>query len=719
MTMTPEILKNIIRNYSEEDAAMVTRAYRIAESELRDRERGNNRPFIEHPLGVVSIISEMGLMADSVTAVFLHEANRFKVENPSELNRTVLFNSFKSDFPKEIVDIVAGLNNIASIKLQETNLDAERYRKLIVSYSSDPRVILIKLADRVEVMRNLDILPASKHKSKIMESMLLYIPLAHQLGLYRIKSELEDLFLKYAEPEQYRAITNNLKATERDRNLLVSRFVNPLKDKLSRNGIEYTLKARTKSAYSIWKKMQSQKVPFEKIHDVFAIRFIIESPPDREKEQELCWQVYSLVTEKYQPDTSRLRDWITVPKENGYESLHTTVQYKEGITIEVQIRTVRMDYEAEHGHASHWSYKGVKSGSGISSWLDRVRIIMQEGNDLQQYTQVSPILLNEIFVFTPTGDLRQLPEGATVLDFAFDIHTNLGVKCSGGRVNGKMVSIKEKLKTGDVVEIISNKNQKPTSDWLNIVVSSKARSKIKQKLKEEENKRASIGKEIFERRLKNWKIEANDEILHALIKKYKYKTLNEFYSAIGDDSINMVEVKEFLSEDKRQEKLPDTFEKVSRSSTKEESSDYLVIDGKLGNVDYRMAKCCNPIFGDEVFGFVTIREGIKIHRISCPNAARLIESYPYRIQKVKWRDNVGKGSFQVTLRIMSYGDFATTNNIITTVNLFKASIRSFNVNEKRGEFEIMMQLYVPSNLELDKIIASLKKLGYVRQVTRL
>lgn len=719
MIMIPETLKNIIRNYNDEDAAMVTRAYRIAESELRERERGNNRPFIEHPLGVVSIISEMGLMADSVTAVFLHEANRFKVENPSELNRTVLFNSFKSDFPKEIADIVAGLNNIASIKLQETNLDAERYRKLIVSYSSDPRVILIKLADRVEVMRNLDILPASKHKSKIMETMLLYIPLAHQLGLYRIKSELEDLFLKYAEPEQYRAITNNLKATERDRNLLVSRFVNPLKDKLSRNGIEYTLKARTKSAYSIWKKMQAQKVPFEKIHDVFAIRFIIESPPDREKEQELCWKVYSLVTEKYQPDTSRLRDWITVPKENGYESLHTTVQYKEGVTIEVQIRTVRMDYEAEHGHASHWSYKGIKSESGISSWLDRVRTIMQDGNNMQQYNQVSPILLNEIFVFTPTGDLRQLPEGSTVLDFAFDIHTNLGTKCSGGRINGKMVSIKEKLKTGDVVEIISNKNQKPTADWLNIVVTSKARSKIKQRLKEEENKRASLGKEIFDRRLKNWKIEINDEILHALIRKYKYKTIKEFYSAIGDETINMMEVKEFLSDDKRQEKLPDTLEKASRSSTKEESTDYLVIDGKLGNVDYRMAKCCNPIFGDDVFGFVTIREGIKIHRISCPNAARLIEAYPYRIQKVKWRENINKGSFQVTLRIMAYGDFATTNNIIATVNLFKASIRSFNVNEKRGEFEIMMQIYVPNNLELDKIIASLKKLGYVRQVTRL
>jgi guanosine-3',5'-bis(diphosphate) 3'-pyrophosphohydrolase len=277
--MIPETIENIIRNYNEEDAAMVIRAYGIAESELKDKTRGNNRPFIEHPLGVVSIISDMGLMADSVTAVLLHEANRFKAETPSELNKTALFNSFKSNFPKEIIEIVSGLNNIASIKLQETNLDAERYRKLIVSYSSDPRVILIKLADRVEVMRNLDILPASKHKSKIMETMLLYIPLAHQLGLYLIKSELEDLFLKYAEPEQYRAITNNLKATERDRNLLVSRFVNPLKDTLSRNGIEYTLKARTKSAYSIWKKMQTQKVPFEKIHDVFAIRFIIESPP--------------------------------------------------------------------------------------------------------------------------------------------------------------------------------------------------------------------------------------------------------------------------------------------------------------------------------------------------------------------------------------------------------------------------------------------------------
>ncbi|NMB36771.1 MAG: bifunctional (p)ppGpp synthetase/guanosine-3',5'-bis(diphosphate) 3'-pyrophosphohydrolase [Bacteroidales bacterium] len=716
--MVPEILKNIIKNYNEEEAAMVKRAYRIAESELKGIERGNNSPFIGHPLGVVSIISEIGLVADSITAVFLHEANRFKAENPSELNKTTLFKSYSSNFPNDVVEIVTGLNNIASIKLQETNLDAERYRKLIVSYSSDPRVILIKLADRMEVMRNLDLLPASKHKSKIMETMLLYIPLAHQLGLYRIKSELEDLFLKYAEPEQYRAITNNLKATKRDRDQLMKRFVNPLKDKLSRNGINYTLKARTKSAYSIWKKMQTQKISFENVHDVFAIRFIIDSPPERAKEQELCWKVYSLVTEEYQPDTSRLRDWITIPKENGYESLHTTVQYKEGVSVEVQIRTTRMDYEAEHGHASHWSYKGIKSESGVSSWLDRVRTLMQDGDALK-YKQVSPILLNEIFVFTPTGDLRQLSEGATVLDFAFDIHTNLGIKCSGGRVNGKMVSIKERLKTGDVVEIISNKNQKPTADWLNIAVTSKARSKIRQRLKKEENKRAYAGREILERRLKNWKIEINDEILHSLIKKFKHKTINEFYSAIGDGAINMIELKEYLSEDKKQEKAADTPEKVIKSTIKEDSSDYLIIDGKLGNVDYRMAKCCNPIFGDEVFGFVTIREGIKIHRISCPNAARLIEAYPYRIQKVKWRENLSKGSFQVTLRIIADGDFATTNKVITAVNLFKASIRSFNVNEKRGAFEITMQLYVPNNLELDKIMASLKKLGYVRQVTRL
>ncbi|MDD2595570.1 MAG: RelA/SpoT family protein [Bacteroidales bacterium] len=717
--MVPDRLKPIIGNFSETETEMVVSAYRIAENALKEKVRGNNKPFIEHPLGVAGILcNEMGMMADSVTAMFLHEANRFQADNAADLNKSELLNTLRGSFPADIIDIVISLNNISFITLQETNLDEERYRKLIISYSTDPRVVLIKLADRLEVMRHLDILPPSKHKSKIMETILLYIPIAHQLGLYRLKSELEDLFLKYAEPEQYRAINNHIMATERDREKLVNKFVIPLREKLTNNGIKYTLKTRTKSTYSIWKKMQAQKVTFDKIYDVFAIRFIIDSPPDKETEHALCWKVYSLVTEEYTPDSSRFRDWLSFPKDNGYESLHTTVTTKEGTSVEVQIRTARMDYIAEQGHAAHWSYKGIKSEEGLSSWLNKVRNMMQS-TDSSKYQQISPIVLGEIFVFTPTGDLRQLPEGATVLDFAFDVHTNLGVKCSGGRINGKMVPIKEKLKTGDVVDIISNKNQKPTADWLNIVVTSKARNRIKQKIKEEENKRASIGKELLERRLKNWKLEMGDEDLSFLVKKYKYRTINEFFGAVGDESIDLMEIKEFLSDDKRYDRGRE-IDKSDKYPIKEQSSDYLIIGGKLNNVDYKMAKCCNPIYGDEVFGFVTIKDGIKIHRMSCPNAARLIESYPYRIQKVKWKESIGKGSFQVAVKVIADGDESISNQVITTVNSFKTSIRAFSANERmKGDYEINLQLFVPSNLELDKIIASLKKIKEVKQVSRL
>lgn len=717
-------IQQIVGNYNDADRDMVLSAYNLAEEALQGRVRGNNHPFIEHPIGIAQIVSnEIGLMANAIAAIFLHEANRFQTENEADLNKTEFIRSIKGKFPQDAIDIVVSLNNISNITLQDTSLDAERYRKLIISYSTDPRVVLIKIADRLEVMRNLNILPQSKHKAKIMETILLYIPLAHQLGLYRLKKELEDLFLKYSEPEQYRSITNNLKATEKDREKLVNKFVIPLREKLSKAGIKYTLKARTKSAYSIWKKMQAQKVPFEKIYDLFAIRFIIDSPEDKEIEHALCWKAYSLVTEEYTPDTSRFRDWITFPKENGYESLHTTVTTNEGITIEVQIRTTRMDFIAEQGNAAHWSYKGIKSSEGLNSWLNNVRNMMENpGQD--KYRQVSPQLLGEVFVFTPTGDLRQLPQGATLLDFAFDIHTNLGIKCSGGRINGKMVSIKEQLKTGDIVEIISNKNQKPSATWLNIVVTSKARTKIKQKLKEEENKKAAVGKEILERRLRNWKLELNDEDLAILVKKYKHKTINEFFSAIGDEQIDILEIKEYLSQDKNVEhdQVQEHEEvKADKGGTKFQFSDYIILDSKLNNVGYKMAKCCNPIYGDDVFGFVTIKEGIKIHRMSCPNAARLIESYPYRIQKVKWVDTQGKGSFQVSLKIICESDSSISNSVFSVVNEFKASIRSFNVSEnsKRDADVITMTIHVAGNLELDKITASLKKTKGVRQVTRL
>ncbi len=705
--MIPEILTKIVSHYSEKEKTMVLEAYSLAEKVLDGKVRGNNHPFIEHPLGVASIVSEeIGLYSDAVTAVFLHEASRFHPELSEQMSKS---------FPSDIVEIALSLNKISTIKPKDTSLEAEVYRKLIISYSTDPRVFLIKLADRLEIMRNLSILPKASQLRKNAETIMLYIPLAHQTGIYNIKSELEDLYLKYSEPVQYRTITNQLKATEKDRERLMYEFVMPLKEKLTKEGIEYTLKARTKSAYSIWKKMQVQNIPFEQVYDVFAVRFIIKSPLDKEKE--LCWKVYSLVTEEYEPDTSRLRDWLDKPKPNGYQSLHTTVKNKRGKFIEVQIRTERMDYEAEMGYAAHWSYKGVKREGGMSGWLSRVHNMMEKP-EYSEYKQFSPSVLQEVFVFTPDGDLRQLRNGASVLDFAFDIHTNLGMKCTGAIIGGKMVPIKEKLKTGDIVEILSNKNQKPNADWLNYVVTSKAKSKIRQKIKEEENKLAVEGKNIFDRRMKNWKMTCSDEDFSFLVKKYKLKNVHEFYGNIGAEIIDIADVKNKLIERENQDKKEFIGEKEGRQYSNE-TSDYLIIDSKLKNVDYKLAKCCNPIYGDEVFGFVTIKDGIKIHRMSCPNAARLIENYPYRIQKVKWNESANTSSFQTTLKVIVEEE-SSSNVVITTVSTFKASIRSLTTAERtsRHDFEITIHLFVPSNLELDKIVASLKKLRGVKQVTR-
>ena len=718
--MIPLSLLRIISDYGEADRRMVLSAYEQAEKLLDGRLRSDRHPFIEHPLGVARIVAEeIGLGADALTAVLLHEAGRFQGEDAATLNGSPLMVQFRKDYPAGVINIVTGLNQISFITLQETNLNEERYRKLILSYSTDPRVVLIKLADRLEIMRNLEYFPPSKRKAKITETILLYAPLAHQLGLYRVKSEMEDLYLKYAEPEQYRLITNQLKATEKDREVLAERFVEPLKEKLNRAGIRYTMKARTKSAYSIWKKMQKQKVPFEKIYDVFAMRFIIDCPPERKLEHELCWQVYSLVTEEYTPDTNRLRDWLSQPKSNGYESLHTTVDTGGGTFVEVQIRTSRMDFEAEQGGASHWSYKGVQSEAMLDRWLGRVRTIMQNGGE--QYGDLTPEMLDEVYVFTPKGDLRQLPKGATLLDFAFEIHSGIGVRCTGGRINGRMVPLREQLHTGDVVEILTGKNQKPNRDWLDFVVTSKARSKIRLCLKEEENKRSAAGRELLERRLKNWKMEIPDGVMATLVKRYNYKTLGELFAAIGDGTIDIIE---FRDRALAEMNAPEAHEEevVPRHRTlRDEGDDYLVIgDDTMGKVSYRMARCCNPIYGDAVFGFVTVKEGLKIHRMSCPNAARLLETYPYRIQKVRWRKSADRSSSQTALRILFAGEESASCEIISTISLFKASIRSFVTTDRAdGCHEIHTQIYVSSNEELEKIIANLKKIKTVRQVTRL
>ena len=639
--MIPRKLQEMTAAFSDDEKRMVLSAYEAAEEALRGKMRSNSHPFIEHPLAVAHILwKEIGLRADAVAATLLHEANRFQATSASELNHTSLLESFRAEYPRDIIEIVEGLNNISNIQLQEANLDEERYRRLIISYSTDPRVILIKLADRLEVMRSISILPPAKRMKKLMETMMLYIPLAHQLGLYRIKSEMEDIFLKFTEPERYKEIVRKIKETEPQREALVQGFINPLREKLDREGIRYTLKARTKSPYSIWKKMQKQQISFNQVYDLFAMRFIIECEPDHTLEQALCWKVYSLVTEEYEPDTNRLRDWISKPRDNGYESLHTTVRTKEGIPVEVQIRTTRMDYIAEKGGAAHWSYKGIKSGSDhLKQWLGKVRDLMQSGEE-EKYEHAS-IALQELLVYTPTGDLRQLHAGSTVLDFAFEIHSNLGLRCTGAKINGKMCSIREKLHTGDVVEIISSKNQKPTADWLNFVASSKARSKIKQKLKEEENARAAVGKELLARRLKNWKLVITDADLHALSKKYRFSNLNEFFGAVGSGQFDVAAVKEYLLHKLEAAQAAESrsaeSEHSEKASTLTASSGDFLIDRKLSGVELKLARCCMPDYGDPVFGFVTIRDGIKIHRENCPNAARLRENYPYRMIEVRWK----------------------------------------------------------------------------------
>ena len=636
-TTIPRKLQDILSDMTDSEKTMVLSAYEAADEALEGKMRSNSHPFIEHPLAVAHILcKEIGLRADAAAATLLHEANRFQCSQPSELNHTPLLESFRAEYPKDIIEIVEGLNNISNIQLQEANLDEERYRKLIISYSSDPRVILIKLADRLEVMRSINILPPAKRTKKLMETMLLYIPLAHQLGLYHVKSELEDIFLKYTEPERYKEIVRKIKETEPQRQALVENFINPLKGKLDREGIRYTLKARTKSPYSIWRKMQTQQIGFDKVYDLFAMRFIIECEPDHAVEEALCWKVYSLVTEEYEPDTSRLRDWVSKPRDNGYESLHTTVMTREGLPVEVQIRTVRMDYVAEKGGAAHWSYKGIKGSDHLTDWLVKVRELMQS-NEENKYEHAS-IALEELLVYTPTGDLRQLRAGSSVLDFAFNIHSKLGLRCTGARVNGKMVSIREKLHTGDVVDIISSKNQKPTADWLNYVVSSKARSKIKQKLKEEENARAKVGKELLARRLKNWKMVITDAELHMLAKRHKFSTLNEFFGAIGNGQFDAAIVKEYLTHKLESEPASEsrTADHPERVPVGVASGDF-IIDRKLKGVELKPAKCCTPAYGDEIFGFVTIRDGIKIHRVDCPNAARLRSNYPYRMIEVSWK----------------------------------------------------------------------------------
>ena len=693
-----------------EDNELILRAREVARAALSADFRYDGSPMLEHAEGVARIVAdEIGLPAECSAAVFLHEAQRFHPETDI------------SDFPDDILKIVDGLNKIARIKPKDTALEAERYKKLIVEYSTDPRVTVLKIADRLEVMRHLSFFPKMARDQKILETLMLYIPLAHQLGLYNIKGELENIYFRYAEPEQFRTITNKLKATEKDRERLMNEFIEPLEKKLSDAGIVYKLKMRTKTAYSIYRKMRVQNVPFEGVFDVFAIRFIIDCEDDRKTEQDLCWKVYSYVTEEYEPDTSRLRDWLTNPKPNGYESLHITVHNSRGNALEVQIRTKRMDAEAENGQAAHWAYKGVKHEAALDNWLRSVRYTLEHNIAVKQEDLPQPPS-KEIFVFTPTGELRVLPEGASVLDFAFEIHTGLGCRCTGAKIGSKAVSIKDKLKTGDVVEIMTGRNQRPSRDWLGWVITSKARNKIRTELNEAEKKKAAEGRELLERRLKNWKLEWPDDLQNEFMKKRKYSSVISFMAAIADGEVDVNDIKAYIVESANTVHEEEETERKWDATEGEHTDDILVLSARhVKGLEYKMAACCHPLFGDDVFGFVTRTDGIKIHRMSCPNAARLMEKYPYRIQKVRWQESSVPGNFQCALSVTASMEHSVLASIMDVIESFKASIRSFNVNEneRQGVYDISVRLQVPSNLELNKIISQIGNLKDVIKVRRL
>ncbi len=719
--------------YSTKTQEAIDRAIAYADERIAELTRYDGEPMLDHDVEVARIVAtEIGLGRNSTVASILHDAVRIVAQSGDDEALETLLADIEQQFGKEVVGIVIGLANISELKLNTHKEQASSFRDMIVAYSSDPRVILIKLADRLEVMRSIEMFPADKRKKKSWESLNLYAQIAHKLGLYKIKSELEDLALSQLETESYHHIVAKLKESERERLDFIESFVEPIKRGLNAAGIRYHIKSRTKSVYSIWNKMRKQGVDFEGVYDIFAIRIIIDCPQVQEKAQ--CWLAYSIVSDIYTPNTERMRDWITIPKSNGYESLHTTVSAGNGKWVEIQIRSERMDDVAELGIAAHWRYKGVNQGAQTSEqWLQRLRELMDETKeDIAERFDAKPAS-NEIFVFTPNGDIRKLPEGATLLDFAFDIHTSLGATCSGGKVNGRAVPIRETLKNGDIVEILTQKNQTPKADWLNFVATNKARSRIKAYLREEQAKSAKLGREELERKLKNWKITSKsiDEVVAYLCKYYKKRTGTAIYELIATQKIDLALVKELLSkwlsgeadgERRAAEAEAEALRLREKSATQQQhapSTDALVIDESINNIVYKLAKCCNPIKGDDIFGFVTISSGITIHRSDCPNAKRMHEQYPYRIMEARWREQA-HGAFRVTIAITANDSAGLVNQITEVVSHeMKLNIRSINLTSRGDGTGIgTISVEVPSTSVVDMLLHAIMRIKGVQRAVR-
>lgn len=708
---------------SEEDEAKVRKQLEeeIDGNKIRRDVFGQNPILLSFQTAELEV-NEIGMKRDCVLAILLYNSvicGNMTVEDSEKM------------FGKSVAQIIHGLVRIHELYTTRPVIESENFRSLLLSFAEDMRVVLIMIADRVNLMRQIRDTQNTEAKTRAAEeASYLYAPLAHKLGLYKLKSELEDLSLKYLEHDAYYMIKENLNATKRSRDAYIEKFIAPLGEKLAGMGIKCHIKGRTKSIHSIWQKMKKQKCGFNGIYDLFAIRIIIDSPLSEEKMQ--CWQAYSLITDMYQPNPKRLRDWLSVPKSNGYESLHITVLGPENKWVEVQIRTERMDEIAEKGLAAHWRYKGIKSESGLDDWLKNIRAALENNDNLQLMDQFKMDLYeDEVFVFTPKGDLLKFPKGATILDFAYHIHSGVGNKCVGGKINGKNVPIREVLHSGDTVEILTQSNQTPKADWTNIVKTGRARAKIRQSLKELQIKDGLYAKEILERKFRNRKVEMEDSVMSHLVKRLGFKEMSDFYRQIVDEKLDANDIVDKYIEERDHEanlkyagvvRSAEGFSlggQNAEGSGFRSSDDELVIGQNLKGVDFSLAKCCNPIYGDPIFGFVTVSGGIKVHCQNCPNAPEMRKRFGYRIVKARWSGK-GQSKYQISLRIVGNDDIGIVNNITNIISKEeKIVMRSINIDSHDGLFSGNLDVLIDDTLKLEALLKKLRTVRGVKSVERL
>ncbi|GGC94052.1 RelA/SpoT family protein [Flavobacterium lutivivi] len=718
-----ELLRISYQTLTHEDKKLIRKAFDVAVDAHKDQRRKSGEAYIFHPIGVAKIVaSEIGLGATGIAAALLHDVVEDTPITVEELEQ--LFN-------KKVAHLVEGLTKISQVKKDmNISLQAENFRKMLLTLNDDVRVILIKIADRLHNMQTMDSMPEYKQLKIASETLYIYAPLAHRLGLYNIKTQLEDLGLKYTEPQIYNEIVSKIKETKEEQDAYIKLVSDVLKKSLDEEKVAYTIKGRPKSIYSIRRKMAAQNVTFEEVYDKFALRIIYKSNPHDEKF--LAWKIYSIVTDHYRPSPSRLRDWISSPKSTGYEALHITVMGPKGRWVEIQVRSERMDEIAEKGYAAHYKYKqGATEESGLDTWLNLLREAL-ENAETNAVDFVEDFKMNlyakEIFVFTPKGEIKSLPKGATSLDFAFSIHSEIGIKTRGTRVNGKLVPLNHELKSGDQVEVITSPHQKPTINWLEYVTTSRAKNKIRNVLNEDTKKIAEEGKELLTRKLKHLKITLNESVVNELVNFFKLKTSLDLFYRVGIGSIENQQLKDFAAQ--KSNTLINFFKtKIKRSPSsnpdeinKQEISknyDMLVFGTENDRLDYKLSTCCNPIPGDEVFGFITINEGIKVHKKDCPNAISLQSNYAYRIMPAKWIDSTQQ-EFKATLKITGMDTLGLTNELTKVIsNQMHVNIQSISLSGEAGIFNGQLSVIVQNNTILKKLIDNIKKIDGVDKVTRV